>query len=77
MPTGAEFGLFQVLRAAAYSRSFADRAARPGVDIWLPLRGTVQTLPRDTHPIFMVGRVAHGVAPAQQELAAIAGDLAG
>ena len=60
MPTGAEFGLFQVLRAAAYSRSFADRAARPGVDVWLPLRDTPETLPRDTHPIFMIGRLADG-----------------
>ena len=75
MPAGAEFGLFQVLRAAAYSRSFADRAARPGVDVWLPLHDTPETLPRDTHPIFMVGRLAEGTAAAQQELAAIAQDL--
>ncbi len=75
MPTGAEFGLFQVLRAAAYSRSFADRAARPGVDVWLPLRDTPQTLPRDTHPLFMVGRLVNGMAAAQQELGAIAQDL--
>ncbi len=75
MPTGAEFGLFQVLRAAAYSRSFADRAARPGVDVWLPLRDTPETLPRDTHPIFMIGRLADGAGAAQEELASIAADL--
>ena len=75
MPTGAEFGLFQVLRAAAYSRSFADRAARPGVDVWRPLRDTPETLPRDTHPIFMIGRLGDGAGAAQEELASIAADL--
>jgi len=75
MPTGAEFGLFQVLRAAAYSRSFADRAARPGVDVWLPLRDTPETLPRVTHPIFMIGRLGDGAGAAQEELASIAADL--
>ncbi len=75
MTTGADFGIYQVLRAAAYSRSFADRAARPGVDLWLPLRESVQSLPRSTHPLFMVGRTRGGAAAAQRELATIAGDL--
>ena len=75
MPAGAEFGIYQVLRAAAYSRSFADRAARPGVDLWVPLRETAQSLPRSTHPLFMIGRTRDGAAAAQRELATIASDL--
>ena len=38
MPRGADFGVLQVLGAAAYSRGFADRGGRPRVDVWLPLR---------------------------------------
>jgi hypothetical protein len=41
------------------------------VDVWLPLHDTPQTLPRETHPIFMLGRVADGTGPAQQELAGL------
>ena len=75
MPDGADFGVFQVLRAAAYSRSFADRAARAEVDLWQPLQGTPQSLPRSTHPLFMLGRVNDGWAAVQRELAVIAADL--
>ncbi len=75
MPRGADFGVYQILTAADYSRSFADRGARAAVDVWLPFQDTPQTLPRSTHPIFMVGRLAGSVASAQEELAAIAADL--
>ena len=36
MQRGADFGAYQILSAADYSRSFADRGARAAVDLWLP-----------------------------------------
>ncbi len=57
MQRGADFGFFQILSAADYSRGFADRGARAAVDVWLPLQETPQTMPRSTHPIFMVARL--------------------
>ncbi len=75
MPHSAEFGVFQILSAADYSRSFADRGARAGVDIWLPFQESAQTMPRSTHPIIMVGRLRADVASAQTELASISADL--
>jgi hypothetical protein len=41
----------------------------------LPFTDTPQTLPRSTHPIFMVARLRGTVATAQQDLAAISADL--
>ncbi len=72
-----DFGVLQILTAAAYSRAFADRGEAVRVDAWLPLQGDPKSLPRDTHPIFMVGRLAPGlsIAAAQHELDAIATDL--
>lgn len=77
VPTAADFGTMQILRAAAYGRGFADRDLRSRVDIWLPLRGDPQVLVRDTHPLFMLGRLAPGatVASAQSELTSIMADL--
>jgi putative ABC transport system permease protein len=77
LPAESAFGVPQVLAAGAYSRSFADRGAGVRIDVWAPLQPDVKALPRDTHPIFVVGRLAAGVAPAaaQEELAAIAADL--
>ncbi|MGE3275844.1 MAG: ADOP family duplicated permease [Vicinamibacterales bacterium] len=77
MPDVSDFGVLQILGAAAYSRSFADRGTRVRVDVWLPFAPNPETLPRDTHPIFMVGRLAPGmtVAAAQAELDGIAADL--
>ena len=77
MPADADFGVFQILSAADYSRSFADRGVRTSIDVWLPLQGDVDDLPRSTHPIFMVGRLAPAasVETTQQELAAIAAEL--
>jgi len=47
------------------------------VDLWMPLRPDPQSYPRDTHPIFVVGRLAgtKGIGAAQQEVAEIAADL--
>jgi putative ABC transport system permease protein len=75
MQRGADFGVFQILASADYARSFADRGARAGVDVWLPFQETAATLPRSTHPIFMVGRLRGNVAQAQEELGSIASDL--
>ena len=75
MQRGADFGFFQILSAADYSRGFADRGARAAVDVWQPMQETPQTMPRSTHPIFMVARLRASVAATQEELAAISADL--
>jgi len=74
---GSDFGVLQILSAAAYSRGFADRGIRTSVDLWMPLRPDPQALPRSTHPIFVVGRLARGstLAAAQAEMTEIAADL--
>jgi putative ABC transport system permease protein len=76
-PSGADFGVLQVLAAADYSRGFVDRDPRSQVDVWAPLQADPKQLVRDTHPLIMIGRLAPGatVASAQEELAAIAADL--
>jgi putative ABC transport system permease protein len=76
-PSGADFGVLQVLAAADYARGFADRDPRSQVDVWVPLQADPAQLVRDTHPLLMIGRLAAGatVASAQEELAAIAADL--
>jgi putative ABC transport system permease protein len=77
VPDEADFGVLQVLSAAAYSRGFADRGEHSRVDVWTPLQPDPESLPRETHPIFMLGRLAPGASPssAQEETAAIAADL--
>ncbi len=75
MQPGSDFGIFQILSAADYSRAFADRGARAAVDVWLPFQHDAQTMPRSTHPIFMVARMKAGIGAVQQELAQIAADL--
>jgi putative ABC transport system permease protein len=77
LPANADFGLLQILSAADYGRGFADRDARTSVDLWAPLQADAETLPRSTHPILIVGRLAPGAsaATAQEELAATAADL--
>ena len=73
----AAFGVPQVLFAAAYSRGFVARDRGAQVDVWRALRATPQSLPRETHPLLMVGRLAsHGSREgAQRELTSIAADL--
>jgi predicted permease len=77
LPRGGDFGMLQVLRAAAYSRGFADRGGSVQVDVWAPLRPDPAGSPRDTHPIFVLGRLRPGASGevAQQEMAAITADL--
>ena len=76
-PDAADFGVLQILSAAAYARGFADRSDRARVDVWTPLQPDPRSLPRDTHPILVLGRLAPGATPAsvQQEMSAIAADL--
>lgn len=77
VPAAADFGILQVLRAADYGRGYAGRDSRTSVDVFAPLQGDPARLPRDTHPLFVVGRLAPGatVESAQAELGAIAADL--
>jgi putative ABC transport system permease protein len=77
VPDASDFGTLQLLSAAAYSRSFADRGEATRVDVWIPLRADPKTLPRETHPIFMLGRLApgHTAESAQRELGEIAASL--
>jgi predicted permease len=77
VPSGADFGVLQILSAADYSRGFADRDARSVVDVWAPLQADPEQLVRDTHPLLMLGRLAPGatLTSAQDELATIAADL--
>ena len=74
MPDRADFGMLQILGAADYSRGYADRGDRAAADLWLPLQPDVEALPRSTHPLLVVGRLAPGasVAAAQDELARLA-----
>jgi putative ABC transport system permease protein len=77
VPADADFGVMQILRGAAYARGFADRDVRSRVDVWLPLQGNPQVLVRDTHPIFVIGRLAPGATAhtAQQEMTALMNEL--
>lgn len=76
VPDVTDFGILQMLGAAAYSRAFADRGTRVKVDIWQPLRPTPQSS-RDSHPLIMIGRLAPGVsiADAQADATGRAADL--
>ena len=77
LPRGADFGMLQILKAAAYSRGFADRGGRTQVDVWLPLQPNPAVNPRGNHPIFVLGRLAPGASAetAQEEMATITADL--
>jgi putative ABC transport system permease protein len=77
LPASADFGTLQILGAAAYGRGFAERGGRTRVDVWAPLRMNAASLPRDTHPIIVLGRLRAGatLAQARQEMSAIAADL--
>jgi putative ABC transport system permease protein len=77
VPDTSDFGVLQILAAAAYGRGFAARGERTRVDVWRPFQADPQALPRSTHPMFMMGRIAPGAsaAAAQGELSGIAADL--
>lgn len=77
MPDRADFGMLQILGAADYSRGYADRGDRATADVWLPLQPDPARLPRSTHPVLLIGRLAQGRSPAsaQAELSRLAADL--
>ena len=77
VPDAADFGVLQVLLAAVYSRGFADRDDRSRVDVWVPLQADPAELPRQTHPIIVLARLAPGSSAdsVQLELTGIAADL--
>lgn len=76
LPRNADFGMLQILGAAAYGRAFAQRGERVDIDIWAPAVLSPQ-VSRDNHTVFLMGRLAAEatVATAQQELTGIAEDL--
>jgi len=77
VPDATDFGVLQVLSAAAYARAFADRTRRVRVDAWLPLQPDPEGLPRSTHPAFMIGKLANDVSvlQAQEEMTRLAAGL--
>lgn len=62
MPDRADFGMLQILGAADYSRGYADRGDRATADVWLPLQPDVLALPRSTHPVLLLARLAPGAS---------------
>ena len=77
VPDEADFGILQVLGSAAYGGGFADRGGQHEVAAWTPLQKSVDEWPRNTHPMFVVGRLAGNAnaQSAQQEMTTIAADL--
>ena len=74
----ADFGVLQILSAAAYARGFADRDPRARVDVWVPLQADPANAQRGSnHSFIMVGRLAGGatISSAQDEMMTIAADL--
>ncbi len=74
VPDDSDFGLDQLHDRAAYHSAYE---ATGRVDLWLPLQATVADLPRETHPLLMIGRIARGssVSAAQAEVTTIMRDL--
>lgn len=76
MPRGADFGFRQILSRAAYQRSFGE-GGEDRVALWRPLQPDPERLPRQTHPIFVLGRLADDASPerAQEKMTALMADL--
>ncbi|MEO7966471.1 MAG: ABC transporter permease [Gemmatimonadaceae bacterium] len=74
IPDGSDFGLAQIHARAAYHGPYAGGS---GVGIWIPLQASEATFPRDTHPFFLLGRIADGSSfdAASSELTSIAAQL--
>ncbi|MGH7504022.1 MAG: ABC transporter permease, partial [Longimicrobiales bacterium] len=72
LPRAADLGIAQVHAQADYASPFGGHA-----QLWLPLNAGAEQLPRQTHPLLTVGRLAPGasLATAQRELAGVAADL--
>lgn len=74
LPSEAEFGFNQLLSRAAYA---GIAGGRRSLDVWVFQALDPAQLPRQTHPIFVLGRLADGVteAAARQELTRISAEL--
>jgi predicted permease len=77
LPNEADFGVVQILNAADYAAMTPLPGGRTEFGIWTPLPRDPQFLPRSTHPVMLLGRLAPGssLEAAQTELAGIARDL--
>lgn len=74
VPNGADFGMDQIHDLAAYHNPYASAGT---VDLWIPASADERSLPRSTHPLMVIGRLAPSasVASAQEEMTAITADL--
>ncbi len=74
VPDAADFGLDQIHDLAAYHAPYNAGAS---IDVWLPLASDENSLPRSTHPLLVLGRLAPSatVATAHEELVSIMADL--
>ncbi len=73
----ADFGVIQILTQAAYGGAFAARGTRVRVDVWAPLQPNPERSPRDTHPLFVLAKLAPSAThrSGQEEMTAITADL--
>ena len=62
VPAGLDFGLDQIYSRAAYHGSWLGTG---DVDVWVSAGQTVGDVPRNSHPIFMLARLADGVSLSQ------------
>ncbi len=74
VPAGSDFGLDQIHARAAYHAPYTGVG---DIAAWIPLQASARAYPRDTHPFFMLGRLAPGasMAAAGDELARVAARL--
>lgn len=74
VPAGADVGVDQIHEQAAYHAPYTGAG---DVDVWVPLQAGEADYPRDTHPFFIVGRLAPGagVEAAQAELGRIGAEV--
>ena len=74
VPSGTDLGIDQINARAAYHAPFEGRGH---VDVWVPLQASARMLPRSTHPVFFLGRLAPGATldGARHELSGIASRL--
>ena len=74
LPAGADLGVNQINSHAAYHAPFEGRGH---IQVWVPLQASEQALPRSTHPVFFMGRLAPGATlpAAREELGHIASRL--
>jgi putative ABC transport system permease protein len=73
VPAEADLGIRQIHQRADYSGGFGGSR----VDLWLALRPSAESYPRQTHPFLTMARLAPGatLASAQQEMTSIASSI--